>query len=163
MIEPWSLPGPIKALTVHQPWAWLIMHGGKTIENRTWPTNHRGPLVIHASARRSPLEIESALIWVQRNIEGGDDLVRRVPRAFPVPRLQFGGFVGVVDLVDVRPTASRAALEGKPHVSNPWHIPGYYGWVLANPRPVEFAQWPGQQSLWGRFEVRAGDVYQVRK
>lgn len=25
----------MKALTVQQPWAWAIIHGGKTVENRT--------------------------------------------------------------------------------------------------------------------------------
>ena len=151
MIAPWSHAGPIKAITVHQPWAWLIVHGGKTIENRTWPTRYRGPLLIHASARRSPLELETALIWVQRNV--GDDVARRVPPAFPVPRLQFGAFVGVVDLVDVRPAAA--------HEADRWHMPGYWGWVLANPRPVEPARWPGQQSLWGRFAVHGGDVVEA--
>lgn len=159
MIAPWSHAGPIKALTVHQPWAWLIMHGGKTIENRTWPTRHRGPLLIHASAKRpSPLELETALVWVQRNI--GEDAVRRVP-AFPLRRLPFGGFVGMVDVVDVRPSPARAALEGKRYERNPWHMPGYFGWVLENPRLVEFEPWSGQQSLWGRFEVRDAQVFEV--
>ncbi len=38
----------MKALTVRQPWASLIMAGIKDVENRTWPTSYRGPLVIHA-------------------------------------------------------------------------------------------------------------------
>lgn len=38
----------LRALTIRQPWAWAIIHGGKDIENRSWNTKHRGPLVIHA-------------------------------------------------------------------------------------------------------------------
>src|ERR1051326_1498970 len=38
----------VKALSVRQPWAWLIIYGGKDIENRDWPTSHRGPTLIHA-------------------------------------------------------------------------------------------------------------------
>ncbi len=26
----------MKALSIQQPWAWLILHGGKDIENRSW-------------------------------------------------------------------------------------------------------------------------------
>lgn len=40
-----------KALSIKQPWASLIAHGIKTIENRTWPTKFRGRIYIHASAK----------------------------------------------------------------------------------------------------------------
>lgn len=41
------------ALTVKQPWADAIAHGGKTTENRTWPVpaRHVGArILIHAGA-----------------------------------------------------------------------------------------------------------------
>lgn len=41
----------IKALSLIQPWASLIMDGRKTIETRSWQTKYRGILVIHASAK----------------------------------------------------------------------------------------------------------------
>jgi hypothetical protein len=41
----------MKTLSVRQPYAWLIVAGFKTIENRTWRTNYRGPLQIHASQK----------------------------------------------------------------------------------------------------------------
>ena len=43
----------MKALTVRQPWAHAVLYLGKTIENRTWPTAHRGPLLIHAARRKA--------------------------------------------------------------------------------------------------------------
>jgi ASCH domain len=36
------------ALTLRQPWAWCIAAGHKDVENRDWPTTHRGWLAIHA-------------------------------------------------------------------------------------------------------------------
>lgn len=39
----------MKALSVKQPWAHCIIHLGKSIENRTWYTGHRGVIAIHAS------------------------------------------------------------------------------------------------------------------
>jgi hypothetical protein len=48
----------MKALTVKQPWAHMIAHCGKDVENRSWPVpgdpvlvNHVGELAIHAGAR----------------------------------------------------------------------------------------------------------------
>lgn len=41
----------MKALSIKQPWASLIAHGIKDIENRTWKTNFRGRIYIHASAK----------------------------------------------------------------------------------------------------------------
>lgn len=47
----------MKALTIWEPWAFAIALGSKLIENRTWFTNHRGALAIHA-AKRMPDEDE---------------------------------------------------------------------------------------------------------
>jgi hypothetical protein len=40
----------MKALSLLQPWATLIMLGYKEFETRSWATKHRGPLAIAASA-----------------------------------------------------------------------------------------------------------------
>ncbi len=39
----------MKAISVRQPWAELIVSGKKKIEIRSWKTNYRGYLLIHAS------------------------------------------------------------------------------------------------------------------
>ncbi len=41
----------MKAITIKQPWASLIMTGRKTIETRTWSTKYRGMLLLHSSAK----------------------------------------------------------------------------------------------------------------
>lgn len=41
----------MKALSIKQPWASLIAHGVKDIENRTWKTHFRGKIYIHSSAK----------------------------------------------------------------------------------------------------------------
>ena len=40
--------GPMKAITIKQPWATLISEGIKEYEFRTWNTNYRGKILIHA-------------------------------------------------------------------------------------------------------------------
>ena len=37
-----------KALTIAQPWATLVAIGAKQIETRSWQTNYRGDIAIHA-------------------------------------------------------------------------------------------------------------------
>ena len=39
----------MKTLSIKQPWAYLIVHGKKNIENRTWKTNFCGTVLIHAT------------------------------------------------------------------------------------------------------------------
>ena len=39
----------MKCLTIRPEYAYDILEGRKTIEYRTWSTDHRGPLVIHAA------------------------------------------------------------------------------------------------------------------
>lgn len=38
----------VKALTIREPWASLIVNGYKEYEFRSWKTNYRGKILIHA-------------------------------------------------------------------------------------------------------------------
>ncbi len=50
----------VKALTLHQPWASLVALGHKRVETRSWSTNYRGGLAIHASKSTRPLRTFAA-------------------------------------------------------------------------------------------------------
>jgi hypothetical protein len=41
----------MKTLSLYQPWATLVVIGAKKFETRSWATNYRGPLLIHASKK----------------------------------------------------------------------------------------------------------------
>lgn len=92
----------MKALTVQQPWAWAIFHG-KTIENRTQQWSYRGPLAIHAGQRFSERGGESPLVIEAWERAGGPLL----------HDLHHGAILGVVDLVDVHPSAGCCAPWGE--------------------------------------------------
>ena len=81
----------MKCLTVQQPWAWAIIHGGKDVENRTQLWSYRGPLAIHAGNQWSHRGEASDLIQQARQREHGS-----------MPQWQFTtvAILGVVDLVD---------------------------------------------------------------
>ena len=100
-----------RCLSIRQPWAWAIMSGGKDIENRTWQTDYRGPIAIHAGAAKTV---------VNRFIDSGGP-------ALSAMEFSYGSLIGIVDLVDVVPLSQE--LE-----TNPWAW-GPYCWRVANPRP----------------------------
>lgn len=108
-------------LTVRQPWANAIIHGGTDIENRAWTKNHHGPRAIHANASRADAR---AYEWCERL---GADAGRELPRGF---------ILGVVDLVDIV----------SDHDS-PWAMPDNFHWVLSNPRPVEHVPYLGKLGM----------------
>ncbi len=41
----------MKAITIWQPWASLLVSGQKIYETRSWATTYRGPIAIHAAKR----------------------------------------------------------------------------------------------------------------
>jgi hypothetical protein len=68
----------MKALSLIQPWASLIVLGEKRIETRSWPTRHRGHLAIHAN-KNLPDD--------RRRLCNGH---RRFVKAQPWPHRQYG-------------------------------------------------------------------------
>ena len=83
-----------KALSVRQPYAFLLVTGIKTCENRSWSTNHRGTLVIHAGAKSMTKDdwawLDEAFQELELPAPDRDD-----------PLLRTGGIVGAVYLADV--------------------------------------------------------------
>jgi ASCH domain-containing protein len=52
----------MKIISIRQPWASLIVSGAKDVENRTWPTRYRGPVLVHASQRADSVTERADLI-----------------------------------------------------------------------------------------------------
>jgi hypothetical protein len=108
-----------RALSIRQPWSWLIVHGFKNIENRTWITHHRGPFHVHASSSLfgTIAERERIRVWVRRRFG------ITVPEDDELP---IGGIVGKANIVDVV-SKHRSA----------WFV-GPVGFVLTEARPSRF-------------------------
>lgn len=146
----------MKALTVKQPWAWAIVHGGKTIENRATRWHYRGPLAIHAG-----MSLDRAGCDDARIITSYTDAYRRNPQGVcenpwsrqPPGRRSghFGAILGVVDLIDVHP-----AIRTDDGCCQPWGDtltsgygqPGVMHLVLTNARPIDPIPCRGRLGLW---------------
>ena len=97
----------MKALTVSQPWAYLISTGQKRIENRSWATKFRGLLAIHAGLSFYDEDFD----YVEK------DLGLKLPSNLPG-----GAVVGIVRLADVVQSSADPLFVGP------------FGWVLADAR-----------------------------
>ena len=105
----------LKAISIRQPWAWLIVNGYKDIENRVWSTNVRGPVLIHAGQSKSDTTAE-ALAYFKRKYNVAD-----LPNDF-----ETGGIVGLAEI-----TGSVQRHRSK------W-FQGPYGWVMAKAQSLPF-------------------------
>lgn len=118
----------MKALTVKQPWASLIVQGFKDIENRTWKIQYRGKILIHAALLHDKCEWD-ALTKEQR---------LELPCEIPCQKLPKGAILGSVEIVD--------CIKNHPSV---WAEKGMWNWVLDNailfPKPIPAK---GKLSLW---------------
>jgi hypothetical protein len=138
----------LKALAIRQPYAWLVVHGIKDVENRSWPTRYRGPFFVHAS---KAIDQEDIQLVNQKLAPPGLSLSTDLPR---------GGIVGVVTLVDCvryidipwwrrllcRVIGQERISGGRQPIASDW-FEGPYGFVLRDARPLPFIPWRGQQSF----------------
>ena len=154
----------IKAISLWQPWASLVVCGAKKIETRSWSTNIRGTVAIHA-AKRHPdwfkrdtygcTKLEDALVslWGSWGWNQYDELPR-------------GCILGTVEIIEVYPIVSQTNIEGRPFEAAFYdddvrvsvtgnellfgdYTPGRFAWILENPvmfdKPIPAK---GQQGFW---------------
>ena len=120
---------PLKALSIKQPWAWLIVNGFKDIENRNHLKNFRGDFLIHAGKK---FDVEWA--W-KLNHNFFEKLYPKIKNVDLEEIKKGGGIIGSATIVD--------CVE----VSNsPW-FNGKYGFVIKNPKPLPFTPCKGQLSF----------------
>lgn len=131
----------MKALSIRQPWAWAIVNAGKRVENRTWETRYRGPILIHAAKGVTKREYEQfASFW--------QNFPRRPLQSYPRPpsfdALQRGGVVARAEVIGC---ISDAAILDR--TQRPWFF-GPHALVLDQVEPIPFVECKG---MLGFFDV----------
>lgn len=115
----------LRVLSIRQPWAWLITSGHKTIENRTWSSDYRGPILIHAGRHWDPSGFDRDFEkWLAK---------RGITLPLDLPR---GGIVGAARISDV-----------VTHSADPFFF-GPYGFALQQAKPLPFLPCNGQLNLY---------------
>lgn len=141
----------MKALTLTQPWATLVAIGAKKIETRSWPTNYRGLLAIHAATGLGPVGGEQGLMELCRREPFRSKLI--AAGYLGTPALPRGAIVAVCRLDSIY-RITEQGIEG----FNPQppanelafgdYTPGRYAWVLTEVRAHEPIETRGYQGLW---------------
>ncbi len=128
----------MKAITIHQPWAYAVAHLGKDVENRRW-SYKGGVLAVHAGQG-----------WAAE----GAAFIAKLGLTLP-PSMPKGVIVAVVNVAEVH-HAYRCKLE-----CSQWSMPELHHWfltdvrVLAEPVPCR-----GAQGIWTVPDDKAALVRQ---
>ena len=119
----------MKALSIRQPWAWLIVNGYKDVENRSWRTKYRGQVLIHASAAKPSKEDMRTAAAILFKLRGWS---RHLPDRDSFYR---GGIIGVATVTD-------CVVESE----SPWFF-GPVGLQLADAQELPFRPMKGRLSF----------------
>jgi hypothetical protein len=137
----------VKALSMLQPWASFWAAGIKRYETRSWSTNYRGPLAIHASQRKDSV---GRKLWIELWAEDAfraELLAGGMPAEFD--DLPFGAIIATTDLLfcDDTDEIVLGCREIESLLGN--FSPGRFAWqrgpvtMLAVPFPIK-----GRLGLW---------------
>jgi len=149
----------MKVLSIRNPWAYLIAYGVKNIENRSWNTKYRGPLLIHSSGpphtwvnldtlpkqfqTRANAALDDGVPYEQLDpdLRGYSDLVTMMCKKYDVQNESDETFN---DTLMKRARGRGCALKGDAIIGrvdligvtqdsqSPWALPYHYHWRLTN-------------------------------
>jgi hypothetical protein len=123
----------MRAISIRQPWAALIVAGVKDVENRPWPTSHRGEVLIHAS--------QNVAGWSLADVERmyGFEAPADIARLCALR----GGIVGMATIVDCVTARASKWYDG------PIDSKGRrnFGFVLRDAREIPFRPALGRLGL----------------
>jgi len=116
----------MRALSLKQPWAQLVVDGRKKIELRKWNTNFRGRFLIHAS-----------------KVPDFDAMKR-----FGFDNLPLGQIVGKANLVEVKHYLKKSEFKDDKNLHLATSDWGEYGFMLDNIEKVKPIEAKGQLGFW---------------
>ena len=121
----------MRVLTLKQPWATLVAEGIKKIEFRTWKTNYRGKVLIHAGAGVDKKDMEK---FKNLNLE------------FPSKRII--AEVEIVDCLELNDELNQKIIEEKNIAYGSKYRTGY-AWKLKNVKKINInKEINGKLGLW---------------
>lgn len=142
----------MKAITIHQPWATLIVLGEKQFETRSWPTKYRGPIAIHAARK---VDKEMCLEETFRSV--------LAKHGYTADNLPTGAVVAIANLNECW-SIGEDYQSGMPVLFNGeggatkrvslqedsfgYFSDGRYAWEVAEVRRIDPVPAKGQQGLW---------------
>lgn len=138
---------PTVALSILQPWAWLIVNGYKDVENRSWRTHRRGPILVHTG---KGLDRDAHVDLMHGMFPGSGRLIRQdialaYKSAWNAGEVHRGGIVGACAIDD--------CVED--HDSD-WFF-GDFGFTLTDQLPLPFMPMSGARGFFRATYTPPGD------
>lgn len=130
-----GISGTYKALSFKQPFAWLIANGYLMVDDRTWGTAYRGPILIHASKGLYDVYYD----YLKANTD------------IPLPakeHLPYGGVVGIAELVLCsRPGELPASISREHRAQYQGVSSRHFGFLFERPRTVPLIPCAGKLGI----------------
>jgi len=127
----------MKTLSIRQPWAWCIVNGYKSLENRSYETKIRGSILIHASKKFDV----AGYAWIKEKFP-----------LLPLPeigRFDMGGIVGMTEIIATREANDKDfTMKLVPRYSD-WRMPAEPGkkrifWLFGSAEELPFLPCKGK-------------------
>lgn len=125
-----------KAISLHQPYAQLIAVGAKSYETRSWKTNYRGLIAIHACSKPARWNEHKRLVSSFKDLLNYKDC-------------EYSAVVAIANLTDcIEMTEEFIAAQSETELRcGDWQV-GRYAWKLENLQILESVEAKGKQGLW---------------
>jgi len=119
-------------LSIKNPWAYLVVLGIKDIENRSWKTNYRGKLLIHAT--QTPIKFNS-----YNELFTSDQIKIIQDNNINFNQMINSAIIGDVELIDCIQNSNSL-----------WAETGQWHWVLSTPKiySTPMLNIKGSLSIW---------------
>ena len=149
----------MKAITMYQPWASLLACGAKKYETRSWPTNYRGPIAIHAATRKPDTRGMSAST-VHAMVQAVRPLVvqdARTTMYLPLEMLPRGVIIATAELVECWHIVHHPGTDvdqakhiqvGAEHWVTDKHDPNFGRFFVPTEQEMLFGDWEPGRYAW---------------
>jgi hypothetical protein len=138
---------PQRAISIQQPWSWLIVNNHKPIENRTWTHPFRGAVLVHAG-KKMDMDAHADLLNGYHPVTGDAMPATAADyiRAWRAGEVHTGGFVGMTHVIGY--------VDGS---SDPWFV-GPIGFTLKDGQPLPFVASRGALGFYSATYQPPGDA-----
>lgn len=164
----------VRVLSLLQPWASLLVFGEKQVETRSWKTDYRGPVAIHASMNdeyvasipgildpfinmmcRRPdiISDEERQALLKSLATAIDDYLfmksfgQKLIDRYGTCNWNFGKIIGIGELVDCVPTSQIKTGLSEREISLGDYSDGRWAWKFEGMRPIEPIRMKGALGL----------------
>ena len=152
----------MKALSIRNPWAWLIANGFKGVENRSWYTNFRGEFYIHAGKVMTNDDYKDCIDFIKYDI--GHYFFPELPSLMSEYGMwhkkdfqQYNGMIiGKAKMVGCVSPKDKHLLSEK---DQRWYM-GQYAFIIDSAEPIEPFPYKGQL---GWFDVTEEGIEEAKE